>query len=422
MISRELHANLFDLVPPLAKTADLMSPALANHHLEVAYLALRICEALDLPAEEVCDVIIGAALHDIGAFSLSSRMDLLEFEVRDTARHCIAGHLLLKDFAPFAGAARVIKHHHVSWANGNGKTQDGETVPRGSHIVHLADRVAILVPKNKEVLAKVACICGLLKDRCGAMFVPELVDAVLDFARRDHVWLEMRSEMVEVVLRNSVAPHLPKLDVDGLVDFSRLICRLIDFKSRFTATHTSGLVATAPKLARMLGFGEEECRLMEAAANLHDLGKLAVPAEILEKPGKLTDEEWSIMRSHVYHTYRILKFIGPFTNVTDWSALHQERLDGSGYPFGYTADQIPLGSRVMAVADVFTGITEDRPYREGMQKDEAQTVLRKMTEEKKLDEKVVHMLLEHFDELNTARAEAQAAAMRVYEEFSAALN
>jgi HD-GYP domain-containing protein (c-di-GMP phosphodiesterase class II) len=127
------------------------------------------------------------------------------------------------------------------------------------------------------------------------------------------------------------------------------------------------------------------------------------------------------MRTHVYYTYHILNPIEALGQITSWGALHQERLDGSGYPFGLGADKIPFGARVMAVADVFTGITEDRPYRAGMSEGEARRVLEEMAAKNALDARLVGMLLENFGEINRARAEAQAQAVGEYDDFREAL-
>jgi HD-GYP domain-containing protein (c-di-GMP phosphodiesterase class II) len=107
--------------------------------------------------------------------------------------------------------------------------------------------------------------------------------------------------------------------------------------------------------------------------------------------------------------------------VSSWSALHQERLDGSGYPFHIQADDLPLGARLMAVADVFTGITEDRSYRKGMTRENALGVLHEMVARGELDGRLVALLESRFDAVNRARAEAQAQAVRGYGEFREAL-
>lgn len=421
MAQPDFHVNLFDLVAPLARTFDLMDPAIADHSTAVAFWAFRLSEELGMPENEQRDLAVAGMLHDIGAFSRHDRIALMQFESDRHSRHAIVGYLLLKDFPPFAGLAPVVRYHHVPWRRGQGARHNGEAVPLASHLLHLADRVSVLVPHTHEVLRHVPGILEKVAAGADDVFRPEFVEALRHLGRKDHVWLEAASGDQSRVLRKALAAQARQLDLNDLLAFSRLLCRVIDFKSEFTATHTSGLVATSLALSRLLGFSEYECRLMQVAAYLHDLGKLAVPAEILEKPGQLDANEWHVMRSHVYYTYQILDPVDAFRDITAWSALHHERLDGSGYPFGFQADDLPLGARIIAVADVFTGITEDRPYRKGMDETHARGVLVGMAERGELDSTVVRTLLDHFDELTYTRMAAQSNALLEYESFRARL-
>ena len=416
-----LRIGVWDLVAPLARTFDMMSPALAQHSLRVAYLALRLAEELELPHEERCEIAVAGTLHDIGAFSLRERLDLLTFEETSPSRHAAAGYLLLREFPHFAGLASLVRFHHVPWEDGRGSDRGGVPIPRGSHLLHLADRVAVLLPAERGVLGQVREICDAAAARQGAVFVPRFVEALLRLAERDYVWLDLVSGGAETALRQTLAVEETELDVPGLLALSRLVCRIIDFKSEFTATHSSGVAATARELASLIGFSARECTMFEIAAYLHDLGKLAIPSEILEKPGRLTPEEWDVMRTHVYYTYQILSPIEALGAIAAWSALHQERLDGSGYPFHFAAEDLPLGARIMAVADVFTAVTEDRPYRKGMPREDAEGLLREMADRGELDVRVIALLLQNFDELNQARDAAQTRAVEEYEAFRTAL-
>lgn len=421
MTTKALHINLWDLIAPLAKTVDMMSPVVAEHHLRTAYLALRLSEALGIPVEERRDIVVAATLHDIGAFSLNERMDLLEFEETKPMQHSHAGYVLLKSFAPFSNVAPIIRFHHVPWDHGKGAMVDDAPVPRGSHVLHLADRIAVLINERRGVLSQAAGIRERIERRTGEAFVPEQVEAFLRIASRDVLWLEATSGSIESILRRGLGFQQQDVDLDVLLDLAKLLCRVIDFRSEFTATHSSGVAATAVSLARYVGFSEQECLMLEIAAFLHDLGKMAIPSEIIEKPGKLTTEEWQTMRTHVYYTYQVLEPIEALSVITSWGALHQERLNGSGYPFQYMAEDLPLGSRIMAIADVFTGITEDRPYRKGMDKDTALAVLEDMADRHELDEALVKNLVAHFDEVNDVRAMVQDQATRAFQEFREAL-
>jgi HD-GYP domain-containing protein (c-di-GMP phosphodiesterase class II) len=422
MTSHKLRVDMFDLVSSIARIVDMMSPAVGNHHLQVAYLADRLGEELNLPEDRRFELFIAGALHDIGAFSLQDRLDLLEFEDTKPGEHSVAGSLILETFKPFLPMARLVKFHHVPWENGRGATRDGESVPMESHIIHLADRVAVQISRETAVLGQVRGICDAILARRGEIFVPEHVDALLKIAQREYIWLDAVSESIEVILRRTVLHRKRDLVMKELVDFSRLICRLIDFKSEFTASHSSGVAATAVQLARMAGFSGYERQLIEIAAYLHDLGKLAIPSEILEKPGALTEEEWFIMRSHVYHTFQALEPFDMLKSVSSWGALHQERLNGTGYPFGLGADDLPLGSRIMAVADVFTALTEDRPYRRGMDPESTTAVLQAMVDAKELDKNLVDLVLKHYETMNEMRDAAQKDAMRKYHAFQSVLH
>ncbi len=412
-----LNIDLSDLIPPLARTIDLMSPALARHHMQVSYLGYRIAEEAGFSEDDRRAVAIAGSLHDIGAFSARERVDLLDFEEQSPHGHAIAGAMLLEGFPPLAAIARLIRFHHVPWEDGAGRIFRGQEVPVGAHVIHLADRLAVLFDPDAPVLGQVPTLVDAVSRHAGSRFAPELVQALQRLARRDVIWLEAASQRIETIFSRVIQGWRAPLDLDGLLSFARLLCRVIDFKSAFTATHSSGVAATSVALSSALGFSPGDQKLMEIAAFLHDLGKLAIPSEILEKPGALTEDERAVMRTHVYYTYEILQPVPALDLITSWGTLHQERLSGSGYPFAFTAEALPLGARVMAVADVFTAITEDRPYRPGMSKEDALGVLFAMADEDELDKNVVAVLAERFDEINRVRAAAQNAAAVAYDAF-----
>lgn len=417
----KITVNMFDLVVAIARVVDVMSPAVGDHHLKVAYLALRIGEALGLPLPKQYDLATAGALHDIGAFSLQERLDLLAFEDSHPGRHAMAGFLLLNEFKPFSSIARIIKFHHVPWKRGKGARRNGEDVPLESHIIHLADRAAVKFSNAKPALIQARDMCDTIGKSGQSVFIPEAIDALRTLSTHDYVWLELASNNIESILKRALMGRADSLKLNDLLDFGWLICRLVDFKSEFTATHSCGVAATAVALAKKKKFSNYEMKLIALAAYLHDIGKLAIPTEIIEKPGKLNDDEWCIMRSHVFYTYQILEPLDKLKRVTSWGALHQEKLNGRGYPFGYRADQLPLGSRIMAVADVFTALTEDRPYRKGMGRQETLEVLKSMATQQELDEGLINIVDHHFDEMNAIRESAQREAVSSYGRFQESL-
>jgi HD-GYP domain-containing protein (c-di-GMP phosphodiesterase class II) len=155
---------------------------------------------------------------------------------------------------------------------------------------------------------------------------------------------------------------------------------------------------------------------MEVAGNLHDLGKMVIPNSILDKPDKLNKAETAIMRQHTYFTYTVLNTIGGILQIAEWAAFHHERLDGSGYPFHLGADKLSIGARIMSVADIFTALAEDRPYREGLEQREVISILRGLCAKNFIDRIVLRVLEENYEEILTLTKKKQAEAKEYYEQ------
>lgn len=189
-------------------------------------------------------------------------------------------------------------------------------------------------------------------------------------------------------------------DGENLRRVAEIFARAIDRKSVFTRRHSRGVARVAALLAKVMGFDHEGIAMMEVAGLLHDVGKLSIPDDILEKPAPLTREEFSVIRQHTYFTFCFLQAAGAPSVIRRWAGHHHEKLNGSGYPFHLEAVEISKGSRIMAVADIFTALHEDRPYRSSMEKMDIERILRKMAAENDLDCGVVDCLFDIYPELH----------------------
>lgn len=417
----DLKISLSDLAMALSDTMDLVSPTFSGHHRQVAYIALSICKEMGIPENERSTIAFAAALHDVGALSVRERLSAMEFEVVQPHAHAEQGYSLFRSFAPLAEAADIIRLHHVRWDERlDSKAVDvaGGQVPLGSYIVHISDRIAVLINRQKEVLSQSGSIKDRIVRESGAMFMPDLVDAFAGLAGREYFWLDLSSRGVGSVLTKRMHGAGIELDIDTLLSLTDIFRRMIDFRSRFTATHSSGVAAVAESLASRIGFSRRECLDMRVAGYLHDLGKLAIPSELLEKPGRLSPEEMNLMRSHTFHTYRTLESLPQLSTIAEWAAFHHERMDGTGYPFKLSAEDLPIGSRIMAVADVFTALMEDRPYRKGMSSEQAEKVIRDMADAQVLDPDVVSEVFRDLESINQARMTAQSRSTMEYDSFS----
>jgi diguanylate cyclase (GGDEF)-like protein/putative nucleotidyltransferase with HDIG domain len=140
------------------------------------------------------------------------------------------------------------------------------------------------------------------------------------------------------------------------------LARAVDARDVYTGSHSQRVADLAARTARRLGLADEEVELTRLAASLHDLGKLAIPEEILRKPGPLTEPERMVLERHPQIGFRMLESLG-VDPVADWVLHHHERWDGSGYPDGLPGDRIPLGARIIFVADAYDAMTSERVYR-----------------------------------------------------------
>ncbi len=173
--------------------------------------------------------------------------------------------------------------------------------------------------------------------------------------------------------------------------FEKMIQSLME-RDRYTAEHSEGVAQIAQRIARGFNLPEDEVERIVAAARVHDIGKIAIPDNILLKQGKLTDDEWEAIKQHPVLSADLLDGLEIYDGSIEIIRHHHERWDGSGYPDGLKGEEIPLGARIVAVADVYNALTTDRPYRKAYSKEEALEIIRDMSG-KDLDPQVVEVFL-----------------------------
>jgi HD-GYP domain-containing protein (c-di-GMP phosphodiesterase class II) len=414
MDSQTSPGTLFNLVAVLSKAMDLVSPLVMGHHKRTAWFAVNLAEEMGLRGKAINEIVFSALLHDIGAFSLQDRLDTLQFEFENPHHHACLGYSLLKGFDPFKQEARIILAHHTWWKPEYDNDVGGERVPLASHVIHLADRIAILLGEDKDGSGRIENILDTVVAKRGTVFMPGAVDAFGHLANSEEFWSGAFQPDLEDQLRLKIDPRYLETGSMDLVPVARVLARIIDYRSHFTATHSTGVAAVAEALARYLGFSETNCKTMKIAGYLHDLGKIAIPTELLEKSGHLDTVEYQQVQDHVLHTRRLLEKVPELGYGIRWASEHHEMLNGSGYPKHSVGSEIAFGSRVVAMADIFAAVTEDRPYRKGVERTQALRLLRRLTKEGNLDSEIFQVVENNFDELNRIRITAHADSLEDY--------
>ena len=395
---QELKVNFSNILLSLSDAMDVASPRIASHQLRTAFIAWKLALAADLERDQVENIYLAALLHDIGALSLEEKVQLhAGFENVTPETHCILGEILFESSPLLRPAAKVIRYHHRSWNEWDEPIDTPQVLE--SQVVCLADEIERNIRRKKYILHQVDDIRRKIFNLNGTVIHPDLVDVFMRLSNHEDFWLDLASPRLYSLLLHSGPFRRVELDPKEIYEMALVFRDIIDFKSRFTTTHSTGVAESAVILAKHFGFTRPELIKIRVAGYFHDLGKLAVPNSILEKPGKLTKEEFEIIKQHPYFTYSILSSIEGMGDLAEWAAFHHEKLDGSGYPFHVNEERIGLAGRILAVADIFTALKEDRPYRAGLDKERLVEILRDLVRKGCLDGRVVEVLLDNYGEI-----------------------
>ncbi len=397
---------------------DLAEPSLARHQERVAYIVWRMGlegKVQDKLAEQF---FTAALFHDIGALSLKEKRALKNFEIEDERAHCERGYRLLNGSFWLTKVAYLVRHHHRHWEEWKANTENiHNDLVFGAQMIFLADYVERLINRDQCVLFQSEYIRKEIASFSGQLFHNYVVELFMSVSSREEFWLQLVLPGLSETLLTEGPLRKQEMNFGALVPVSELFRAVVDCRSRFTSTHSAGVSAASVKISELFGLTEKEIRTMAVAGNLHDIGKLAIPDSILEKPGRLSKSEKLLINSHVYHTFKILKPVKGLEAITRLTAFHHEKLDGSGYPFHVTGDELDIGSRIMVISDMFTALLEKRPYKKAAPKKDVITILKKEAAAGRIDSSIVSLLADHYDEISRGVAEKQREVETAYEEI-----
>lgn len=403
---------LSDVVSALSVALDLTEGQPMGHAIRSCILGMRMAGDLGLSAEEQSDLYYALLLKDSGCSTNSARLHQIlgsdeitakrEVKLEDWTKLSLSGaRYLWRNVLPGAplaqrlkrmahvalhqksnnaeligarcargaeialkiglneGTAQAIRNLDEHWdGDGFPEGRAGKNIPLLARIINVSQTLEVFFSRSGVQMA-VRAVC----DRSGTWFDPEIVDVVRSLSKDVSLWQSVQApDARDCVLRMEPGKAIPALPerVDSLC---QAFAQVIDAKSPYIFNHPVGVAAAAVEIAECLDLAPSVITMIRRAALLHDIGKLSVSNAILEKRGKLNDAEWKIMRMHPVYTRLILRAISGFEHLAFIAAAHHEKLDGKGYPDGLTADQMPLPARIIAAADVYQALSEERPYR-----------------------------------------------------------
>lgn len=385
----------------LNKTLRRIDPRLVDHGERVAFLACRaLQESTDTTLDEK-SLFVLSLFHDVGAYKTDEIDRMIEFETVSVWNHSIYGYLFLKNIAQLGELSEAVLYHHTDFAH----LPDCPGAPYARYI-HLADRADILMTADQP-FSKLAA----KPER----FDPKATQALLA-AEKKH---GLRQQLADGSYRRQVAQMLDSysFSMDEALMYLKLLVYSIDFRSEFTVTHTINTTAISVEVGRRLGLLDTELAKLYFGAFLHDLGKIAIPLEILDYAGKLNEEKMTVMRTHVEVTEEIIDGIVP-DEIVQIAVRHHEKLDGTGYPHRLTAPQLTLPQRIVAVADIASALTSRRSYKEVFPRDKTIAILTQMKQAGQLDASVCQVVIEHYDEIMQATDSSRDPVIKMYQSIA----
>ena len=358
-----------ELITALALVLDLQEDLNYYHAWRVAVISALLAE--EIIPDQKSDIFIAGLLHDVGAMSLPNHMtrypSMSEQILHPIIRsHTIIGAQIVSDFPGFEKAPSLILDHHEYW-NGHGypRAKKGKEIVVGAQLIRAADTFDIifqthpektlpqimkdmnkLVSKefNKSVFSSLEKVMNnnLFHDLVDAHKLPDLL-----FKLRDEVSVSGIDDGTDIMGIS--------LDIFGQV---------IDSKHAFTAGHSKRVSQNSLLIAISMNLPHDEVTRIKWAGLVHDIGKVAIPPVILDKASELSEDEHALLRKHTVYTEEILETVSCMKELVPIAAAHHERFDGNGYHHKLKGEEIPLGARILAVADAFDSITSLRGYRD----------------------------------------------------------
>jgi len=394
-----VRMQLKSAVFALSDALDLVGVNDFQHGKRVAMIARETAALIGLPEPRLDNLVFGCLLHDLGVSSTAEHQRLaFNADCVDSDVHCLRAYHLLQPFAHLSQVANAIRYHHTAWADLPPELSEADALD--SNLILMADRVDALLLRHglDDPLVHNESVHREIDRLAGHTLAPEVVEAFHAAATKEAFWIALVPRHVQSYLADlKLEQWNISIDFPQFRHVARLVSSIVDAKSHFTAAHSLGVAELSRHLGERMGFGQDSLAEMEIAGLMHDIGKLCVPDEIIEKPGRLTFAEFSMMERHSFETYQILRHVPGLEKIAEWAAFHHEALNGHGYPFRRSAETLSWEARIVAVADVFQALAQTRPYRGPQSLEEISSILEEFVARGVLDPDIVAIAREDLD-------------------------
>lgn len=396
-----MKVNMSGLMYALSYALDCVERELigvsTGHGKRVAYISIVLGKELKMKKEQLADLMVCAVMHDnaLTQYIYEEYNHSGNNLAKTLGVHCQFGEENLKKFPFQTNMEGVILYHHET-ADGTGPYKvRGEETPLGAQLIHFADALDKQCDLANVNHTKYEQALNYLEKEKNSIFIENQVNLFkecftstdLEKLSEDKIDNELKKLLPDVIIDYSYAQMLDIMDI---------FAKIIDYKSEFTSNHSLGIAKKAMEMGKYYHYDEETCYRLYIAGALHDIGKLAISNQVLEKPDKLTEDEFAYIKNHAWFTHQILSKIDDFDDILHWCSYHHEKLDGTGYPFGKTAKDLDKNDRLLACLDIYQALGETRPYKQGLSHEKCIEIMRDMAEKKFIDNSIVEDINTYF--------------------------
>ncbi len=378
-----------DVYEIIRKTLGIINAKIMNHGEITGYIMYKMLQCENQYTEqELVDYTMLGILHDIGLYKEDNVKKVSDFETTNLWPHSIYGFLFLKYLSPMDDKAEIVLYHHLDY-NRYGLIQS-----RYKHIIeilNLADKMDTFLHLKDEKMEK---------DYFSQYRDIKFSGASLDLFHRAETKFGITAKLVNGEYKEELAELLAKraFSEQYKKGFLEMLVYTIDFRSEHTVVHTLATVNFGQQIGRLMRLTGKDLRDLYYGALLHDLGKIAIPLNILESTGRLSDEEMKVMKAHVRITEMILEGVVDDA-VLQIAVRHHEKLDGSGYHKGLTGDQLTLPQQIVAVADILSALYGKRSYKDSFSSELIQKIMTEDAENNKINKTAVETLIRNYDKV-----------------------
>jgi HD-GYP domain-containing protein (c-di-GMP phosphodiesterase class II) len=362
--------------------------ASTNHGKRITVLCAKMGKMLGKSPEEIRGLAMSALLHDnaLTEYILAERM----YGQHDPAmkKHCEFGQWNVDALCFKPNVKDFILYHHER-ADGKGPfgIRAGEG-PLEAELIAIADSIDVSHHLQRLEPEKLPSLRDIIAGDSGTRYSKIAAEAMLEVLDQATL-LALKDDVIEETAGAAFIPWIADIEAQSIFGLAGFAAKIIDYKSVFTRRHSTQIANKAWLMAEYFRIDPMERAELYLAAALHDIGKLEIPAAILEKPSELNNEEFTIIKKHISLTKRLLDDIEGFHNISAWAGNHHEKLDGSGYPLGKKAPELDFNSRLLACLDIYQAVSEERPYHPGRNHDDTMQILYKFADDGRIDKNIV---------------------------------